>query len=199
MNCKRENNENKQTRKKDETHDDFLSSHPVPDENAMEGHPKVHAHHILNDLYHAPMHWPERTPTQHGVASRRMGCGGPCAELPEMYADVGACRRVRRTSAASDGADSRTMLQEDDEILRRVERKVLYPHAEVVHDEPRLRRDAARQPRRDQPSRGPELLQRLREQPPDQLVRVAVPRQRYSSATPGAQGSPRRASLEKQV
>jgi hypothetical protein len=91
------------------------------------------------------------------------------------------------------------MFEEDDEILRGVERKVLYPHAEVVHDEPRLGRDAARQPRRDQPSRRPELLQRLRKQPPDQLVRMAVPCQRYGRATPGAQGSPRRASLEEQV
>ena len=165
----------------------------------MEGHPKVHAHYILDDLYHAPMHRPERAPTQHGVASRRMGRDGSRTELPEMNADVRARLRVRRASAASDGADSRTMFEEDDEILRGVERKVLDPHAEVVHDEPRLRREAARQPRRDQPPRRPELLQRLREQPPDQLVSVAVPRQRYGRAASGAQGSPRRASLEQQV
>ena len=165
----------------------------------MEGHPKVHAHYILDDLYHAPMRRPERAPTQHGVASRRMGCGGPCAELPEMYADVHACRRVRRTSAASDGAGSRMMFEEDDEVLRGVERKVLDAHTEVVHDESRLLRDAARQPRRDQPSRRPELLQRLREQPSDQLVRMAVPRQRDGRATPRVQGSPGCTPLEQQI
>ena len=131
----------------------------------MEGHPKVHAHYILDDVYHTPMHQSEPAPTQHGVASRRMGCDGPCAELPEMYADVPPTRRARRTSAANNGADSRLMFEEDDEVLRRVERKVLDAHTEVVHDESRLLPHAARQPRSDQPSRRPRLLHRLREQP----------------------------------
>ena len=91
------------------------------------------------------------------------------------------------------------MLKQNDKILCRIERKVLDPHAEVVHDEPRLARDAAGQPRCDELARRAELLERLREQPPDELVGVAVSRERDGRAAPGAQGSPRRAPLEQQI
>ena len=37
-----------------QTHDEFVSSHPTPDQYAMKRHPNVH-HDILDDLYHASM------------------------------------------------------------------------------------------------------------------------------------------------
>jgi hypothetical protein len=69
------------------------------------------------------------------------------------------------------------MFEKDDEVLSRVKRKVLDAHAEVVHEEAPLARGVARQPRSDQLSRRPELLQCLGEQAPNELVRMAVPRQ----------------------
>ena len=140
----------------------------------MKRHPKVHPHDVLDDLYHAPMHGARRPPTQNRIARRRMGRNSASAEPPQMHTDVSASRRVR--GRAADRTYGGTVLEEDDEVLRRVERKVLDPHAEVVHDQPRLARSAARQPRRHQSARRTVLLQRFREQAPHQLVRVAVPR-----------------------
>jgi len=169
----------------------------------MKRHPKVHPHDVLDDLYHAPMHSARRPPTQNRMARSRMRRKRARAEPPQMHADVGAGSlrvrvRGRARAGAAAGTDRTrggTMLEEDDEILRGIERKVLDAHAEVVHDQPRLARRAARQPRRHQPSRRAVLLQRFREQAPDQLVRVAVARQRYGRAAPGAQGSPGCATL----
>ena len=167
----------------------------------MKRHPKVHPHDVLDDLNHAPVHSARRPPTQNRVGRRRMRREGASAEPPQMHADVGAGRHIwgQARVAGGDRTDGGTVLEKDDEILRRVERKVLDPHAEVVHDQPRLARPAARQPRRHQPSRRPEFLQRFREQAPHQLVRVAVPRQRYGRALPRAQGSPGCASLQQQI
>ena len=111
-------------------------------------------------------------PTQNGGLRRRVRRDDASAKLPKVHANV---RSGRRRAGRGDRADSRTMLEEDDEVLRRVERKVLDAHAEVVHDEPRLPRGVARQPRGDQHSRRAELLQRLGEQAPHELVGVAVP------------------------
>jgi hypothetical protein len=98
------------------------------------------------------MYWPERVTAQDGVASRRMRRDGASAELPQMYADVSACHWVRvRGAGTADGGDGWTVLEEDDEVLRGVKRKVLDAHTEIVHDESCLLRDAARQPRCDQP------------------------------------------------
>ena len=158
-------NKNKQTNKKTETHDEFLSGHPIPDEHPMKRHPKIHPHDVLDDLDHAPMHSARRPPTQNRMARRRMRRKRARAEPPQMHADVCAGGlRVRGTHVArTDRTRGGTVLEEDDEVLRGVERKVLDAHAEVVHDQPRLARRAARQPRRHQPSRRAVLLQRFRE------------------------------------
>jgi hypothetical protein len=55
------------------------------------------------------------------------------------------------------------MFKQHDEILRRIERKILDPHAKIVHDESRLRHGVARQPRSDQPPCSAVLLERLGE------------------------------------
>jgi hypothetical protein len=39
-----------------EMNDKLLSSHLVPDQYAMERHPKIHADNVLDDLYHATMY-----------------------------------------------------------------------------------------------------------------------------------------------
>ena len=83
-----------------------------------------------------------------------------------MHADVRAGRNIWRTCTAGDGTGGRTVLEENDEILRRVERKVLDPHAEVVHDQSFLARHATRQPRCHQPTRRTEFLQGFGEQAP---------------------------------
>jgi hypothetical protein len=124
----------------------------------MKRHPKVHPHDVLNYLYHAPMHRPKPMPTQNGCFRRRVRRDDATTKFPEVHANVrSGCRRAGRGNRV----DSRTMLEKNDEVLCRVERKVLDAHAEVVHDEPRLARGVARQPRGDQPSRRPKLLQRL--------------------------------------
>ena len=68
------------------------------------------------------------------------------------------------------------MLEEDDEVLRGVECKILDTHAEIINDEPLLIVGAARQPRGDQLARCAKLLECLSEQSAHELVRVAVPR-----------------------
>jgi len=146
------------------------------------------------------MHSARRPPTKNRMARRWMRRKRARAEPPQMHADVcaGGLRvrgRAHAGAAGTDRARGGTMLEEDDEILRGIERKVLDAHAEVVHDQPRLARRAARQPRRHQPCCRAVLLQRFREQAPDQLVRVAVARQRYGRAAPRAQGSPGCATL----
>ena len=166
----------------------------------MKRQPKIHPHDVLDDLYHAPRHSARRPATQNWMARRRMRRKHTRAEPPQMHADVcaGGLRvrgRARAGAASVDRARGGTMFEEDDEILRGVERKVLDAHAEDVHDQPHLARRAARQPRHHQPSRRAVLLQRFREQAPNQLVRVAVARQRYGRAPPGAQGSPGCATL----
>lgn len=71
--------------------------------------------------------------------------------------------RAGSGARASDRADSWTMLEEDDEILRRIEREILDPHPQIVHDEPLLAHVAARQPRGDEHARRAELLERFGE------------------------------------
>ena len=185
-----------------ETHDEFLSGHPVPDEHTMERHPRVHPHDILNDLYHAPMHGPRRTPTQHRITRRiRRRHDGSTTKPPQMHADIrSSVGGARSSRATNDWPTERTpVLEGNSEVLRGVERKVPDLHAEVVDDEARLATDAARQPRSDKAPRRAVLLERLGEQAPHELVRVAVTRERHRRAAPGAQGSPGRPPLEQQI
>jgi len=100
----------------------------------MKRHPNVHPHNILDDLYHTPMHSAQRSPTQNGIARRRMRRNSAGAEPPQMHADVSAGRSVWGARAAGDWTGGGTVFEEDDEILRGVEGKVLEPHTEVVHD-----------------------------------------------------------------
>ena len=92
------------------------------------------------------------------------------------------------------------MLQQHNQILRRVQRKVLDAHAQIVHHEPPLAPPGVPgKPRGDQAARRPRVLQRLGEQPPDELVRVAAPREHDGCAPGGAQGSPGGAAREQDV
>jgi hypothetical protein len=89
------------------------------------------------------------------------------------------------------------MLKQHNKVLRRIERKVLYPHAQIVHHEPSLpTATIARQPRGDESSRGTKVLEGFGEQSTDELVRVAVPGEGYGCTSVWAQGSPGGASLE---
>jgi hypothetical protein len=63
-------------------------------------------------------------------------------------------------------SDGRTVIAEDDEILYRVQREVLDPHVEVVHDQPHLGSHAAQQPGRHQPTRRTEFLKAFANKPP---------------------------------
>ena len=177
-------------------HDELLSGHPVPDEHGVERHPKVHPHDILDDLYHAPMHRSKRKPTQHRDLRRRMGRHDARTEPPKMHADISAGATARR--------NSRTMLQEHNEVLRRIKRKVLNAHAQVVHAKqpgaPLPVVVIPRQPRGDQPPRSTvDVLERLCEQPADELVRVAAARERHGRARVGPQGAPGCAALEQDL
>ena len=157
----------------EQTHDEFLACHPVPDQYSVQRHPKVHPDDVLHDLYHAPVYRAKRAATQHGHLRRRVWCAGAGAEFPKVDANVRAGSSSARVSTGTNG---RSMLEEDDEVLRGVECKVLDTHAKVVDDEPRLVGGVARQPRGDQPARRAKLLECLGEQPSYQFVRVAVPR-----------------------
>lgn len=88
------------------------------------------------------------------------------------------------------------MLKENNKVLRRIERKVLDPHAQIIHDESPLPTTIAGQPRGDEPSRGTEVLEGFGEQPTDELVRVTVPGEGDGSSSVWAQGSPGGTSLE---
>ena len=168
----------------------------------MEWRPEVHPHDILNDLYHAPMHGPRRTPTQHRITRRRMRQDGTPTKPPQMHADIRSSVRGARSSRATNNnwpTERTPVLKEHDEVLRGVECKVLDPNAEVVDDEARLAPDATGQPRSDEAPRSTVLLERLGEQAPHELVRVAVPRERHRRAAPGVQGSPGRPPLEQQI
>jgi hypothetical protein len=55
------------------------------------------------------------------------------------------------------------MLKQHNQIMRRIQRKILDPHPQIVHHEPGLVGATARQPRCDEPARGPKLLERLDE------------------------------------
>jgi hypothetical protein len=74
--------------------------------------------------------------------------------------------------------------------LRRVERKVLDPQAEVIHDQPRAARHATRQtaktPLTVVPHRIPPTP--FANTPPHKFVRVAVSRQRHRCAPPHGAG-----------
>lgn len=91
------------------------------------------------------------------------------------------------------------MLKQDNKVLRRIERKVFNPHAQIVHDESPLPAAIAGQPRGDEPPRGTGLLEGFGEQSADELVRVAVPCEGYRGASVWAQGSPGGASLEQEL
>jgi len=135
-------------------HEKLLSGHPVPEEHPVEGHPKVHPHDILDDLYHASMHGSQRAPTQHRDLRRRVERNDASAELSQVHADIGYGGGSALTTSIR-----WTMLEQHDEVLRRVKRKILDPHAQVVHDETPLPVAVARQPRGDEPSRGAKILQ----------------------------------------
>ncbi len=180
----------------DKTHHQFLSSHPVPYQYTVQRHPKVHPDDILDDLYHASVHGAKRAPAQHGHLRRRVRRDDASAEFPQVDADIRASGRGARIGGgARDGA----VFEEHDEVLGGVERKVLDADAEVVDDEPRLVHVVRRQPRRDQPARRPELLQRLGEQPPHELVRVAVSPERHRRPPSWVQGSPGDTPLEQEI
>ncbi len=138
----------------------------------MQWHPEIHPDDVLDDLYHAPMHGSERAAAQHRHLRRGVRRDGASTELPKVDADIRACGGSARTGA---GASSGAVFEENDEVLCRVEGKVLDAYAEVIYDKPCLVRRVARQPRGDQPPRRAVLLERLGEQPPHELVRVAVP------------------------
>ena len=65
------------------------------------------------------------------------------AEPHQVPADVSAGRRIWRGRAAGDQTGRRAVLEEDDEILCRVKRKVLDPSTEIVHYRLCLARTAA--------------------------------------------------------
>src|SRR5258708_563787 len=117
------------------THHELFSSHPVPNEHSMERHPKVHPHDILDNLYHASMHRPNRTPTQHGVLRGRVR-RNDSAKFPKVYANISTCHG----GAPRDG----TMLKHHNKVLRRIKRKVLNPHSQIIHDESPLPTTVAR-------------------------------------------------------
>lgn len=88
------------------------------------------------------------------------------------------------------------MLEQYNEVLRRIECKVLDPHAQIVHDEPPLDKAIARQPRGNEPSRRAKILESFGKHPADELVRVAVPGEGYGGTSDWALGSPGDASFE---
>jgi hypothetical protein len=125
---------------------------------------------------------------------------GTPTKPPQMHADIhSSVGGARSSRATNDWPTERTPLEGNNVVLRRIERKVLNPHAEVVDDEACLAPDAAGQPRSDEAPRRTVLLERLGEQAPHELVRVAVTRERHRRAAPGAQGSPGRPPLEQQI
>jgi hypothetical protein len=138
------------------------------------------------------MHRSKRKPTQHRDLRRRMGGNNARAQPPKMHTDI--------SGGASFRSNSGTMLQKHNEVLRRIERKVLNAHAQVVHPKQPSLAIIPGQPRGDQPPRGtPDVLECFREQPADELVRVAAAREDYGGARFGAQGAPGCAALEQDL
>ena len=100
----------------------------------MKSHPKVHPHDVLDDLYRPPKHSARRPPTQNRIARRRMGRNRSSAELflkcTRMSAPAAASGEL--VAAGGDRTCGGTMLEEDD-ILRRVERKVRTPRSRTTN------------------------------------------------------------------
>ena len=157
----------------EQTHDQFLACHPVPDQHSVQRHPKVHPHDVLHDLHYAPVLRAKGTRAQDGHLRRRVRRDRARAEFPKEGANVRAGSGAARVSTGSSG---KAMLEEDNQVLRGIECKIPDTHAEIIDDQPRLVVGVARQPRDDQPARRAKLLECLDEQPTHQLIRVAVPR-----------------------
>jgi hypothetical protein len=98
-----------------ETNDEFLSGHPVPDQYALERHPKIHANDVLDDLYHATMYQPKFLLTQHGVLCLQVRLDDRSTVLPKMYADVYAS--TNGGSHSRKAAISGMMFEEGNEVL----------------------------------------------------------------------------------
>ena len=156
-----------------QTHDEFFAYYPVPDQHSVQRHPKVHPDDVLHDLYHAPEHRAKRATAQHGHLRRRVWCDGTGAKFPQVSASIRASSSGPRVNT---GPRSGAMLEKNDEVLCRVECKVLDTDAEIVDDEPRFVSSVARQSRGDQPARRAKFLECLDKEPTYKLVRVAVPR-----------------------
>jgi hypothetical protein len=122
------------------THDERVSGHPVPDDHAVERHPKVHPYKILDYRYHASMHGSQRALTQHGVLRRRVDRDNASAKLPKVYADISYGGRRAPTISSN-----RTMFKQHNKVLRWVKRKILDPYTQVVHNKTLLATTVPRQ------------------------------------------------------